>query len=103
MLFRPIGLEIITRVVARLTRDMSISQAAKLAAKSPNSLNEEPYRWLMWDPNKKNMLNGHKVTIREVLLYMVGKNAENYSQAILLERYQRETGDETVQLPEKII
>lgn len=102
-LFRPIGLEIMTRVVARFTKDMSMVQAAKLAAKLPTDLNEEPYEWLMWDPNKKIMLNGHKVTIREILLYMVGKNAKNYSEATLLERYQRETGDEEMELPEKII
>jgi len=102
VLFRPIGLEIMTRVVARLTKDMSLARAAKLAAKLPHDLNEEPYRWLMWDPNTKTMLNGHKVTIREVLLYMVGKNAKNYSEATLLERYQRETGDEAAELPETI-
>ncbi|MGQ4808301.1 hypothetical protein NKDENANG_01682 [Candidatus Entotheonellaceae bacterium PAL068K] len=56
----------------------------------------------MWEPNKKIMLGGHEVTIREVLLYMVGKNARNYCEARLLERYQRETGDDTAELPEKI-
>ena len=103
VLFRPIGLEIITRVVARFTRDMSISQAIKLAAKLPTSLNEEPYERLMWDPSRKTMLNGHKVTIREVLLYMVRKNAKNYSQATLLKRYQRETGSDAADLPGTII
>lgn len=102
VLFRPIGLEIMTRVIARFTKDMSLARAAKLAAELPDSLNEEPFQWLMWEPNKKIMLNGHKVTIREVLLYMVGKNAKNYTDATLLERYQRETGNDTVELPEKI-
>ena len=102
VLFRPIGLEIMTRVIARFTKDMSLARAVKLAAKLPDRLNEEPFQWLMWDPNKKIMLNGHKVTIREVLLYMVGKNAKNYTEATLLERYQRETGDDTAELPEKI-
>ncbi|MFW2133347.1 DGQHR domain-containing protein [Ectothiorhodospira haloalkaliphila] len=102
VLFRPIGLEIMTRVIARFTKDMSLARAAKLAAELPDSLDEEPFRWLMWEPNKKIMLNGHKVTIREVLLYMVGKNAKNYTEATLLERYQRETGDDAAELPEKI-
>ncbi len=102
VLYRPIGLEIMTRVIARFTKDMSLDQAAKLAAKLPNSLNEEPFQWLMWEPVKKIMINGHKVTIREVLLYMVKKNAKNYSEATLLERYQRESGNDTAELPEKI-
>lgn len=103
VLFRPVGLEITTRVVSRLTKDMSLEKAVKLASRLPYDLNDKPYQWLMWEPNKKTMLNGHKVTIREVLLYMVGKNAEKYSKAKLLERYRRETGDETVELPEKIV
>ena len=102
VLFRPIGLEMMTRVIARFTKHMSLARAAKLAAELPNSLNEEPFRRLMWEPSKKIMLNGHKVTIREVLLYMVGKNAKNYTEATLLERYQRETGDDTAELPKKI-
>ena len=103
VLFRSIGLEIMTRVVVRLTKDMSLGRAVELAAKLPHDLNKEPYQWLMWEPNKKTMLNGHKVTIREVLLYMVGKNAKSYSEATLLERYQRETGDETAELPDRIV
>ena len=77
---------------------MSLARAAKLAAELPDSLNEEPFQWLMWEPNKKIMLNGHKVTIREVLLYMVGKNAKNYTEATLLERYQRETDRKSTRL-----
>lgn len=102
VLFRPIGLEIMTRVIARFTKDMSLARAAKLAAELPDSLNEEPFQRLMWEPNKKIMLNSHKVTIREILLYMVGKNAKNYTKEKLLERYRRETGDDAAELPEKI-
>ena len=74
VLFRPIGLEIFTRVVSKLTNSYSLSEAVTLAAKLPNDLTEEPYRWLMWDPMQNTMLNGHKVTLREILLFMVGKN-----------------------------
>ena len=102
VLFRPIGLEVMTRVIARFTVEMSLERAANLAAKLPSDLGEDPFRRLMWDPNKKIMLNGHKVTVREILLYMAGKNARKYPEAVLLERYQRETGDEAVELPKKI-
>ena len=101
-LFRPIGLEIFTRIIARLTKDMSLKESVKLAAKLPRSLNEEPIKGLMWDPYKKNILNGHKVTLREVLLYMIGKNARNFSEATLLERYRRDTGLSTATLPKKL-
>ena len=57
----------------------------------------------MWDSNRKTILNGHKVTLREVLLYMIGKNAKNYSERKLLERYGRETGNDKAKLPDKIV
>ena len=102
-LFRPIGLEIFTRIIARLTKEMGLARAVKLAARLPRNLDEEPFEWLMWDSSRKTILNGHKVTLREVLLYMLGKNAKNYPEAKLLERYKRETGDDAAELPEKLV
>ena len=102
-LFRPIGLEILARIISRLTKNMSLAQAVKTAAQLPRGLNEEPYEWLMWDSNKNTILNGHKVTLREVLLYMVGENAKNYSVATLLERYRRETGADSAELPKQLV
>lgn len=102
VLFRPVGLEIVTRVIMRVSKDMSLSKAVRLVAQLPHSLEEKPYPFLMWDPNKKTMLNGHKVTLREILLFMVGKNAKNYSESTLKERYRRESGDDSAELPEKV-
>lgn len=102
-LFRPIGLEIFTRIIARLTQDMSLAKSIELAARLPRGLNEEPFEWLMWDSNKKTIQNGHKTTLREVLLYMLGKNARNYSETTLLERYRRETGNDAAKLPKKLV
>lgn len=102
-LFRPLGLEIFTRIISRLTKDMSLAQSVKLAARLPRDLNVEPFEGLMWDSNSKTILDGHKVTLREVLLYMLGKNARNYQEATLLERYRRETGRSTAELPEKLV
>ena len=100
-LFRPIGLEIFTRIIARLTKDMTLAQAVKEAAKLPTTLDAPPYESLMWDSNNKTILNSHKVTLREVLLYMLGKS--KYSDNTLAERYQKEIGDDKAELPEKVI
>ena len=102
-LFRPIGLEIFTRIIARLTQELSLAKSIELAARLPRSLDEEPFEWLMWDSNKKTIQNGHKTTLREVLLYMLGKNARNYSETTLLERYRRETGNDAAKLPKKLV
>ena len=101
-LFRPLGLELFARIIVRLTRDMSLEDAVRMAALLPRDLNHAPFAWLMWDPNKNTIVNGHKVTLREVMLYMLGKNAKNYSESTLLDRYRRETGQESIELPERV-
>ena len=99
-LFRPIGLEIFVRIVARLTEDMPLANAIKLAAKLPRELSKAPYKGLMWDTNTKRILNSHKVTLREILLYMVG--VSKLSDIDLLERYRKEIGNERAKLPDLI-
>lgn len=100
-LFRPIGLEIFTRIISRLTNDMPLEQAVKQAAKLPATLDEPPYKSLMWDTSNKTISNSHKVTLREVLLYMLGKS--KYSDSTLLDRYRKETGTSTAKLPDRVI
>ncbi len=101
--FRPIGLDVFTRVIAQLSKEMTLAEAIKLVAKLPRNLSDAPYEGLMWDSNQKIILNGHKVTLREVLLFMLGRNTKKYSEPILLDRYRRETDNNKINLPEKLI
>ena len=100
-LFRPIGLEIFVRIIVRLTKDMSLKQAVKLTTRLPRDLSKPPYLGLMWDPSNKTILNSHKVTLREVLLYMVGKS--RLTEGPLVVRYRRETADDKAELPNRVI
>ena len=102
-LFRPIGLEIFTRIVAQLTqrRNISIGDAVGIAASLPRTLSDFPYQGLMWDPSARTVSNAHKVTLREILLYMIG--ASSMSRAILTTRYRRETGYDDAELPQPIL
>lgn len=102
-MFRPIGLEVFTRIISRLTNDMSISQSIQLAAKLPRKLAEAPYRGLMWDSSNRVILTRQRVTLREVLLYMIKKNTKKYPKSTLLERYRKEIGDEKVELPSQLV
>lgn len=102
VLFRPIGLEILTRVITHLTNDMSLARAVKLVAQLPSDINEEPFQRLIWEPGNRVMLNAHKVTTREVLLYMVGKHSERFPKVKLQERYRKETGKDTAELPKRV-
>lgn len=100
-LFRPIGLEIFARIISQLTTKMSLSKAVKLAALLPRNLKDAPYERLMWDPIRATILNAEKVTIREVLLSMIGHS--KFTQEYLTKRYRKGTGDETINLPNKVV
>ena len=101
-LFRPAGLEIFTLVVSRMTAEMDLDEAVKLAARLPRTLDREPYPRLMWDPINRTIMGGHKVTLREILLYMVGMNGTRYPARVLLERFRQATGRPSAELPEKV-
>lgn len=100
-LFRPIGLGIFARIIARYTKDLPLDQAVKLAAELPRELNKPPYAGLMWDISNMTILNSHIVTLREILLFMVGKS--KFTEGALTERYRRATGDDKSELPDKVV
>ena len=82
---------------------MSLTQAVELASKLPRDVTEPPHEGLMWNPKSKTIINSHKVTLREVLAYMIGTNLEKYPEATLLERYRSETGVGAAELPSRLI
>ncbi len=101
-LFRPIGLDVFTRIVCSMTRMMDVKEAVALAGQLPRSLDKAPFRRLMWDPHGGTILNGHRVTLRETLGYMAGMTPK-FPTDELLERYRRETGSDDAQLPPKVV
>ena len=100
-LYRPIGLDMFTRIIARVTREMPLDRAIATVSKLPRKLSEPPYPGLMWNQSTGNIITGtgRKVTLREILCYMIGKNGPDYPATELLNRYRRETGNEHVTLP----
>jgi DNA sulfur modification protein DndB len=101
VLFRPIGLEVITRIVGRLTTSMDLEDAVKLASRLPRDLTSPPYAGLMWDTSRNTITNAHKATLRELLLHMLGDFAK-WKPENLLARYRKETGDDAIKLPRRI-
>ena len=100
-LFRPIGLDIFVQIIAKLNGDHSLTQAVKLASKLPRNLSEPPHAGLMWNKSTSTIINDHRVTLREVLLYMLGDSKNSVEK--LLGRYRRDTGDENAELPEPVV
>ena len=104
-LYRPVGLDIFTEIITRVTRDKSLSDAIATVSMLPRELNKSPYSRVIWNPDTGNMITGavRKVTVREILGYMIGRNGSAYKKEDLLERYRRDTGDAEVELPSRLI
>ena len=101
VIFRPVGLDMLTRVVAKLTKTMSLEEAVKLASKLPRDLTSAPFTTLLWNTTTQTIGNSNNVTLREVLMHMVG--VSKLSEATLLARYRKAMGDDSAQLPAKVI
>ena len=101
VIFRPVGLDMLTRVVAKLSKTMSLEDAVKLASRLPRDLTAAPYATLLWNKTTQTIGNSNNVTLREVLMYMVG--VSKLSDSTLLVRYRKAMGDDNSQLPARVI
>lgn len=104
-LYRPIGLEMFTRIITRCARNQPLESAIRIAAKLPRDLHLPPYDGLMWNRNSGTIISSHRnrVTLREILCYMIGASHPSYSESELLNRYRRDTGNEHINLPSRVI
>ena len=101
-LFRPMGVEIFTLIIAALTVDkgMALEKAVEIAAKLPRDLNKPPYENIIWSPKAERILSDRKITLRETLLYMI--DCSKMKRDNLEERYKAEKDDEKAELPDQI-
>ncbi len=100
-LFRPIGLDVFVKVIAGLNNDHSLAEAVRLAAKLPRELSVPPFAELMWNTSTNRIVNDHRVTLREVLMYMLGYS--KFSDEVLTERYRKAVGNENALLPKRVV
>ena len=70
ILFRPIGLTIITEIVSTLVKKYPLDRCFELVSKLPTDLTKEPYNGVIWHPAQKRMTGG-KTLVRNLLLYML--------------------------------
>ena len=100
-LFRPVGLDIFVSIVARLTKEKDLSAAVAEAAKLPRSLDDPPFVRLMWNPHTQTIGRFAKNTLLELLMYMLGQSKR--TNAELLRLYQKDVGDNRLQLPKPVV
>lgn len=103
VLFRPIGLKILTDIIAVLVETHSLSDCFKLISKLPIDLTEIPYNGIIWHPTQRKIITKGKTLAKNLLLYMLNQFPGDVDK--LREDYAKALGVETNQigLPEKIL
>jgi DNA sulfur modification protein DndB len=72
IMFRPIGLRVVTEVVAELLpHQSSMEKCIEAVSVLPQDLGQCPYRDVLWDPKKRRMDNQGRALARDLLLFML--------------------------------
>lgn len=102
IIFRPVGLLIVSELYSTLKYRRGRKSACSLIAKLPKKFGDSPYRDYLWDENTDKLNTKRRVLVRDILLYMVGEYSDTNG---LIRKVARSLGvkvDE-VYLPEKVI
>jgi DNA sulfur modification protein DndB len=103
IIFRPIGLEIITRVIVALFRkNNSLEDSIKKVSKLPYKIEEKPFRFVVWDPRRKTIITKGKKLAQDLLLYILNEFIGNKNE--LKQRYADALGKplEEIELPRQV-
>ena len=111
MLFRPIGLKILTEIIAVLREKYSLPECFKMISKLPTDLTQAPYNGVIWHPKQKRMIIKDKTLVKNLLLYMLdhssNKDVDKFNKDVdkLREDYAKALGREMkeVELPKKVL
>ena len=71
VMFRPIGLTMMSEVIAELTEKRKLKESIRIAGTLPQDLAEPPYAGTLWDTTKKRMDNQGKALARDLLLFIL--------------------------------
>lgn len=102
ILFRPIGLSILTEMVATLSQKHELSECLTMVSKLPQTLTDVPLRGVIWNPTRNTINNKGNTLARNLLLYML--NAYDKDEDELHESYAKalEKEKNAINLPQKI-
>ena len=71
VLFRPIGLKILTEIIAELMEKYPLSECFRMISKLPTDLTQTPYNGVIWHSTQKKMIIKGKTLVKNLLLYML--------------------------------
>ena len=103
VLFRPIGLKILTEIIAGLVEKYPLSECFKMVSRLPTDLTQAPYNGIIWHPTQKKIIRKNKTLTKNLLFCMlnqfpgdVNKLREDYAKALGVEM-------KAVELPKKVL
>ena len=102
MLFRPIGLSILTEIVAALSQKHELSECMTMVSKLPQKLTDVPLYGVIWNPTRNTIKIKGQALGRNLLLYML--DAYDKDKDELHESYAKALGVEKneINLPKKV-
>lgn len=76
IVFRPIALVPFVKAVIKVKNEKQITytQAIQLIPTQVLNLSHPVWKWIMWNPDKKTMIMGHKQLIELILIYFMDKS-----------------------------
>jgi DNA sulfur modification protein DndB len=72
LLFRPIGLSVVTKAMAQIRKQKSLAEAQKLINKIPVVLSKSPYNNVIWDSSRGKIISSGSGLAVKLLVYMLG-------------------------------
>lgn len=102
LLFRPLGLDIITRLAVEKAADsrIELTKAVKATSSLPIELSSRPYVGVIWDPNRRVMVPKGREMALELCRHMLGIPTR---KSDLLARYRAFTGSPKARLPPRVV
>lgn len=102
LLFRPIGMMIVTRALAHIRKTRSLKDSLKLAKSIPLLMTERPFVDVIYDPLRNRMMTTNKNLSLRLLLYML--NAAP-ADAKLRTAYAKHLGKpaDKIRLPNRLV
>jgi DNA sulfur modification protein DndB len=102
ILFRPMGLLLMVRVLVDLRKWFSLAQSFKRLHSTPLVMTEEPFDGIIWDRSRANVVLKGQSMAQRLLAYMLGARVD---AARLRQHYAEWLGQRTgeVRLPRRLI
>lgn len=76
IVFRPVALVPLVKAIVKVKngKDISFKEAIKMLPNYILNLSHPVWKWIIWNPDKKNMIMGSKPIIELIILYYMDKN-----------------------------